>query len=79
MRRVQMLEQRATWMRKNGFDGTDIIAERHEETLTHLHADLDPEPCYTGICNPRRPLTRGEINLDLKVEVESLSMELLLL
>ena len=31
MQRVKMLEQRATWMRENGFSRIEVITEIHEE------------------------------------------------
>ena len=49
MRRVQVLEQRATWMRKTDFDRIETIAETYEETLRHLHAGFYPGPIYTGL------------------------------
>ena len=79
MRRVQMLERRATWKREGNFDRIEtILAEIHEKTLRRLHAGFDPEPFYTGLYNPRRSPTVEEFTLDLEVEVESLRMELLL-
>ena len=56
-----------------------IVAERQEETLRCLHADLDPELFYTGLYNSRRPLAPENLTLDLKVEVDILRMERLLL
>ena len=73
-----MLEKQAAWKRWGGFDRIEIIAEMHEEILRRLHAGFDPEPFYTGFYNPRRPRTPEEFSLDLKVEMESLRMELLL-
>ena len=60
-------------MRKNGFDRIKVITDRHEETRRRMHAGLDPEPFYTALYNPRK-----EFILDMKIEVESLRLELLL-
>ena len=78
MRSVRMLEQRATWMRENGFDRIEVKADRHEETLRHMHAGFDPQPFYARLHSPRRPPTPEEFTLDMIVEVESLRLELLL-
>ena len=73
-----MLEQRATRMRKNGFDRIEVIAEMHEETLRRLLAGFDPEPLCARLYRPRRPPTPEELTLDMTVEVESLRLEHLL-
>ena len=57
IRRVQMLEQRAAWIREIGFDRIETIAEMHEETPRRLHTGFDPGPVYTGLYNARRPPT----------------------
>ena len=44
MQSVRMLEQRATWMRKNGFDRIKVISDRPKETLRRTCEDFDPEP-----------------------------------
>ena len=75
---VRMLEYRATWMRENGFDRTEVIADRQEEILRHMHARFDPEPFYIRLYNPRRPPTPEKTILDMTVEVESLRLEILL-
>ena len=49
MRRVRMLEQRATWMRENVCDNIETIADWNEETLRRLHAGFDPKPFSTGL------------------------------
>ena len=78
VRRVRMLEKKAVWKRKGGFVRIEIIAERHEETLRHLHAGFDPEPFYTGLYDARRPPTPKKFTLVIKVEVIRLRLELLL-
>ena len=78
LRSVRMLEQRTTCMRENGFDRIEVIAEMHEETLRRLHVSLNWKPFYTGLYNPRRPFTPEEFTLDMKVEVDSLRLEILL-
>ena len=66
-------------MRENGFDRIEIIAKRREETLRLLRAGVDPESVYTGLYDARRPPTSKEFTLGMKVEVESLRLEFLLL
>ena len=78
MRRVQMVEQRATWIRETGFDRIETIAEMQEEILKRLHVGFDPGPVYTGLYNARRPPTPKAFTLDMKAEVEGLRIELLL-
>ena len=75
IRRVRMIEKRVAWKKEGG--KIEIIAGMHEETLRRLRAGFDSEHFYTGSYNPRRPPTPEEFTLDLKVEVESLRMELL--
>ena len=53
MRSVRMLEESLTWVRENGFDRVEVIAEMHEEISRSLHSGFDPEPFYTGLYNPR--------------------------
>ena len=48
MQSVRMSKQRATWMRENGFDRIEVIADRHEETLTRMHAGFDPKLINAG-------------------------------
>ena len=50
----------------------------HEETLKRLHAGLDLEPSYTGLYNSKRSPVPEEYTLDMKVEVESWRLEVLL-
>ena len=79
MRSVRMIEQRAIWMRGNGFDRIEVTAEMYEETLRRLHTGFDLEHFNTGLY-PRRPPSPEEfITLDVTVEVASLRLELLLL
>ena len=78
MRRVQTIEKQPAWKREGGFDRIETMAEVHAETLRRMHAGYGPEPYYTGLFNPRRTHTPEEFTLDLKVEVESLRMEVLL-
>ena len=75
----EMLEKQALWKREGGFDRIETIAEMHAESLKCMHAGFDPEPYYTGLYSPRRAPTPEEFSLDLKVEVESLRIEVLLL
>ena len=72
-----MLEQRATWIRENYFDRNEIIADSHKETLRRMHGGLDPKPFYTGLYGPQRPPTPERFNLHLKVDMDSLSMEII--
>ena len=78
MRRVRMLEKQSAWKREGSFDRIETIAEIYEEIVRRLHAGFDPEPFCTGLYNPRRPPSPEEFTPDLKVEVVSLRMELLL-
>ena len=67
VRSVRILEQRAIWMRKICFDGIEVIAEIHEETLRPLLGGFDSEPLYTGLYNPRGAPTPDDFTLDMKV------------
>ena len=78
MRSVKMLEKRATWMRENGFDRIKVFAEMHEETLRRLPVGLHLKPFYTGLYNPRRPPTPDQYTVNMKLEVETLRLEILL-
>ena len=79
IRCTRILEERATWMRENGFDRIEVKAEMHEETLRRLLAGFDPKPCYSGLHNPRRPSTHEEFTLDMKIEEVSSRLEVPLL
>ena len=50
----------------------------HEKTVRCLHAGFDLEHFYTGLYNLRLPPTPEELTLDLKVEVKSLRVEVIL-
>ena len=77
MRRVRMLEKQTAWKREGGFDGIEIIAEMHGQTLRHLHAGVDSDHLYAGLYTPQWPPTLEEFTLDTNVEVESLKIEVL--
>ena len=74
MLRVQMLKQQTTWMRENGFDRVETLADKYEQTLRRLHADFASEPFYTELCNAQRPPTLEEFTVVLKVKVERFSV-----
>ena len=59
-------------MSENGFDRIEVKAEMHEEILRRLLSG------FTRLYNPRRPPTSEEFTLDMKIELESLRLEVLL-
>ena len=68
MRRLLMFEEHKTWKREFGFDYIEIAAEmdaRYSNSKTFFYRDM---------FNPKRPHTPDEFTLEMKVNVEFLSM-----
>ena len=73
MRRLLMLKEHKTWKREFGFDYIEIEAEmdaRCSNSRTFF---------YRNMINSKRPHTPDEFTLEIKVDVELLRMEVILL
>ena len=77
MRRLLMLEEHKAWKREFGFDRIETAAEMDE---TRFRTSPVPAPLfYRNMSNPRRPHTPDEFTLEMKVDVERLRMEIIIL
>ena len=75
MRRLRMLEDQKAWKREAGFDRIETIAKISER---HFFAGFHSEPLQTKLYNSREPHTSEECMLQMRVDVEQLTMEIAL-
>ena len=79
MRRLLMHEKHKAWKRKIGFDRIKTAAEMDEK---RSRTSISPVPnpfCYRNMVIPRLPHTPDEFALEMKVDVEGLRIEIILL
>ena len=76
IRCLRMPEEQKAGKREAGFDRIEITAKMDEQ---RLRPDFDSQPFYTRLYNPRSPHTPAEYTLEMRVDVEKLRMEILLL
>ena len=76
LRRLRMLEEQKAWKRETGFDRIEIIVEMREQ---HFLAGFRLEPLNSKLYNPRWPHIPEEHTLEMRVDVERLRMETVLL
>ena len=79
MRRLLMHEEHKAWKREFGFDRIERAAEMDEKrSRTSTSPVLNPF-FYRNIVIPKHPHTPDEFTLEMKVDVEGLRMEIILL
>ena len=77
MRRLLMLEEQKAWKRQFGFDRIETAAEMDEKRFRNsLVSELF---FYRNMSNPRRPHPPDEFTLEMKVDVERLRIEIIIL
>ena len=78
MRRLLMHEKHKAWKREFGFDHIETAAEM-DEKRSRTRTSHVPNPFfYRNMIIPRHPHTPDEFSLEMKVDVESLRMEIIL-
>ena len=79
MRRLLMHEKHKTWKREFGFDRIETAAEM-DKKRSRTSTSPAPDPFfYRNMVIPRRPHSSDEFTLEMKVDVEGLRMETILL
>ena len=76
MRRLRMLEEQKAWKREAGFDHIHTAAGMDAQRFS---TSLVQEPFYSKMFNPKWLHTPDEFTLELRVDVEPLRMEIVLL
>ena len=76
MRRLRLLEEHETWKQEARFEQIKIVAQMDAQ---RFRISLDSEPLYTKLYNPRWPHTPAEHTLEMRVNVERLMIEIVLL
>ena len=78
MRRLLMHKKHKAWKREFGFDRIETAAEM-DEKRSRTSTSLVPDPFfYRNMVIPRRPHTPDEFTLEMKVDVESLRIKIIL-
>ena len=76
MRHLQMLEEQKAWKREAGFDVIETAAEMDaRRSRTNL---VSEHFFYSKMFNPRCPHTHEQLALEMRVDVEGLTMEIIL-
>ena len=79
MRRLLMHEEHKTWKREFGFERIETAAEMGEKR-SRTSTSAVPDPFfYRNMVVPRRPHTPDDFTFEMKVDVEGLRMEIILL
>ena len=78
MRRLLMHEKHKTWKREFGFDRIETAAEMDEKRSPISTSPVSDPFLYRNMVIPRRPHTPDELTLEIKMDVESLRMEIIL-
>ena len=77
LRHLRMLEEQKAWKREAGFEYIETSAEMDaRRSRTNL---VSAPFLYRKMFNPRRPRTPDEFTLEMRVDVEGLRMEIILL
>ena len=74
-----LMHEKQTWKLEFGFDRIETTAEMNEK---HSRTSTSPVPdpfFYRNMVIPRRPHTPNEFTLQMKVDVEGLRMEIIIL
>ena len=79
MRRLLMHEKHKAWKREFGFGRIETAAEMDEKRSRPSTSRVPNPFLYRNMVIPRRPHTSNEFTLEMKVDVEGLRMEIILL
>ena len=78
MRRLLMHEKHKAWKREFGFDRIETAAEMDEKRSRTSTSPVPNPFFYRNMVIPRRPHTPDEFTMEMKVDVESLRMDIIL-
>ena len=79
MRRLLMHEKHEAWKREFGFDRIETAAEMDEKRSRTSTSPVPNPFFYRNMVIPRHPHTPEKFSLEMKVDVERLRMEIILL
>ena len=78
MHHVRLLEKVAPWRRNDGFDRSEVLAERQRRTQRHVYSVDVSEHCGIKVYfEPRRPLTSQKTITNMWTEMNQLRQEIL--